>query len=49
MATKLTDKDRELLTLLGANARMPVSTLAKKLSLSRTTVQARLDDSSERA
>jgi DNA-binding Lrp family transcriptional regulator len=39
----LTDKDRELLALLGDNARMPVATLAKRLSLSRTTVQARLD------
>lgn len=36
-------KDRELLALLGENARTPVATLAKKLSLSRTTVQARLE------
>jgi DNA-binding Lrp family transcriptional regulator len=43
MAIRLTEKDWELLALLGANARMPVSTLAKKLSLSRTTVQARLE------
>lgn len=43
MSIRLTEKDRELLALLGANARMPVSTLAKKLSLSRTTVQARLE------
>lgn len=38
-----TAKDRELLALLGENARMSVVTLAKKLSLSRTTVQARLE------
>jgi DNA-binding Lrp family transcriptional regulator len=40
---QLTIKDRELLALLGENARTPVATLAKKLSLSRTTVQARLE------
>lgn len=40
---ELTVKDRELLALLGENARTPVATLAKKLSLSRTTVQARLE------
>ncbi|MGV1832902.1 Lrp/AsnC family transcriptional regulator [Agrobacterium vitis] len=40
---RLTEKDRELLALLGENARAPVATLAKKLSLSRTTVQARLE------
>lgn len=39
----LTAKDRELLALLGDNARTPVATLARKLSLSRTTVQARLE------
>lgn len=36
-------KDRELLALLGENARMPVATLARRLGLSRTTVQARLE------
>ncbi|KAA1180313.1 Lrp/AsnC family transcriptional regulator [Rhizobium tropici] len=40
---QVTDKDRELIALLGQNARMPVATLAKRLSLSRTTVQARLE------
>lgn len=40
---KLSEKDRELLALLGDNARMPVAALAKKLGLSRTTVQARLE------
>ncbi|KWV48672.1 AsnC family transcriptional regulator [Rhizobium altiplani] len=39
----VTDKDRELLDLLGENARAPVAALAKKLGLSRTTVQARLE------
>ncbi|MFP3543919.1 Lrp/AsnC family transcriptional regulator [Rhizobium sp. SIMBA_035] len=39
----LSVKDRALLALLGENARLPVATLAKKLSLSRTTVQARLE------
>ncbi|MDA9445734.1 Lrp/AsnC family transcriptional regulator [Bradyrhizobium sp. CCBAU 21360] len=38
-----TAKDRELLALLGENARMPVVTLAKRLCLSRTTVQTRLE------
>lgn len=40
---QITDKDRELLALLGENARMPVATLARRLGLSRTTVQARLE------
>ncbi|MBV2185663.1 MAG: Lrp/AsnC family transcriptional regulator [Rhizobium sp.] len=40
---QITDKDRELLALLGENARMPVATLARQLGLSRTTVQARLE------
>jgi DNA-binding Lrp family transcriptional regulator len=39
----VTDKDRELLALLAQNARMPVTELARRLSLARTTVQARLD------
>ena len=40
---QLTAKDRELLALLSENARIPVATIAKRLSLSRTTVQARLE------
>ena len=40
---RVSDRDRELLALLGENARMPVAVLAKRLSLSRTTVQARLE------
>ncbi len=40
---KVTQKDRELLKLLAHNARQPVAQLAKQLSVSRTTVQARLD------
>ena len=39
----LTEKDRELLALLGENSRISVATLAKKLGLSRTTVQARIE------
>lgn len=39
----VTDKDRELLALLNENARMPVAVLAKRLGLSRTTVQARIE------
>jgi DNA-binding Lrp family transcriptional regulator len=35
--------DRELLALLGQNARMPLATIAKRLGLSRTTVQTRLE------
>ncbi len=37
------ETDRALLSLLGKNARTPVATLARKLGLARTTVQARLD------
>ncbi|MEH3126113.1 Lrp/AsnC family transcriptional regulator [Agrobacterium cavarae] len=39
----ITDKDRALLSLLGSDARMPVAELARKLGLSRTTVQARIE------
>lgn len=37
------ETDRALLNLLAENARMPVATLARRLGLARTTVQARLD------
>jgi DNA-binding Lrp family transcriptional regulator len=40
---QVTEKDRELLALLSENARMPVAELARRLNLSRTTVQARLE------
>lgn len=41
--TKLpNDKDLELVSLLRMNAREPVASLARKLGLSRTTVQDRL-------
>ncbi len=40
---QITQKDRDLIALLGENARMPVATLARRLGLSRTTVQARLE------
>ena len=42
MTKVLTDKDRELIALLRLNAREPVASLARKLSVSRTTVQDRL-------
>jgi DNA-binding Lrp family transcriptional regulator len=38
----MTDKDEELVALLRVNAREPVASLARKLGLSRTTVQDRL-------
>lgn len=38
----LTPKDEELIALLRVNAREPVAALARKLGLSRTTVQDRL-------
>jgi DNA-binding Lrp family transcriptional regulator len=39
---QITPKDEELLALLRLNARTPVAVLARKLKLSRTTVQDRL-------
>lgn len=39
---QITPKDEELIALLKANAREPVASLARKLGLSRTTVQDRL-------
>lgn len=39
----VSDRDRALLALLSENARMPVTELARKLGLSRTTVQARIE------
>ncbi|MDA9009579.1 Lrp/AsnC family transcriptional regulator, partial [Alphaproteobacteria bacterium] len=39
----LSETDQKLIDLLQANARLPVSDLARKLGVSRTTVQARLD------
>ncbi len=41
--TELDPIDRQILTALAANARLPVAQLGKKLGLARTTVQARLD------
>lgn len=40
---QLDDKDKQLISLLRHNARTPVVTLAKTLSVSRATVQNRLD------
>ncbi|MCA0962088.1 Lrp/AsnC family transcriptional regulator [Salipiger bermudensis] len=37
------DTDRALVTLLSNDARMPVSDLARRLGLARTTVQARIE------
>lgn len=37
------ETDLALLALLGENARLPVATLARKLGLARTTVQARME------
>ncbi len=40
---QIDDTDRSLLALLAENARSPVATLARKLNLARTTVQARIE------
>ncbi|SDO44402.1 DNA-binding transcriptional regulator, Lrp family [Lutimaribacter pacificus] len=40
---QIDETDRAILTLLAENARLPVTALAKRLGLARTTVQARLD------
>lgn len=40
--TQISAKDEELIALLRADARQPVASLARKLGLSRTTVQDRL-------
>ncbi len=37
------DRDQQLLSLLSENARMPTAVLARKLGLSRTTVQAKIE------
>ncbi|MDA5558110.1 Lrp/AsnC family transcriptional regulator [Shimia sp. MMG029] len=40
---QIDETDQKLLALLGEDARVPVATLARKLGLARTTVQARID------
>lgn len=40
---QLTDADRRLLALLQDDARMPITGLARRLGVARTTAQARLD------
>lgn len=40
---QIDNMDRQLLALLGENARMPISELARRLGLARTTVQARME------
>ena len=42
MVTTVDQTDRELLALLRTNAREPVSSLARKLDLARSTVQERI-------
>ncbi|TNE38008.1 MAG: Lrp/AsnC family transcriptional regulator [Alphaproteobacteria bacterium] len=42
MAEILDPKDRELIALLRANGREPTSSLARKLGISRSTVQSRI-------
>ncbi len=42
------ETDRALIALLSENARLPVATLARRLGLARSTVQARLDRLEER-
>ncbi len=37
------DKDKQIVSLLTQNARLPVATLAKRAGLARSTLQARLD------
>ena len=37
------DLDRSILALLGADARMSVATLARRLKIARSTIQARLE------
>ncbi|QPC41367.1 Lrp/AsnC family transcriptional regulator [Kaustia mangrovi] len=44
----ITDKDEELISLLKSNAREPVSSLARKMGVSRSTVQDRLRRLEER-
>jgi DNA-binding Lrp family transcriptional regulator len=48
MSQTLTDKDEQLLALLRVNAREPVAALARKLGISRSTVQDRLQRLEER-
>ena len=40
--TKLDDTDREILSILRADARTPVAVLAQRLRIARGTAQARL-------
>lgn len=40
---ELTEKDRKLLSLLKTDARTPLSELARKMKLARSTVQARIE------
>ncbi|CVI63512.1 Lrp/AsnC family transcriptional regulator (plasmid) [Agrobacterium leguminum] len=39
----ISDKDRELLAILRENCRLPIASIAKRLRISRTTAQTRLE------
>ena len=43
MTDQIDETDRALLALLAENARLPVADLGRRLSLARTTVQARIE------
>lgn len=43
MGPQMDDTDRAMISLLAADARMPLATLARHLRLARSTVQARLE------
>ncbi|MBY6089547.1 Lrp/AsnC family transcriptional regulator [Maritimibacter alkaliphilus] len=43
MTTQIDETDRALIALLARDARSPVATLARRLDLARSTVQARLE------
>ncbi len=47
-STKLDPSDRQLLSLLQTDARLPTSELARRLGLSRSTVQGRMQRLKER-
>ncbi len=39
----ISDKDRELLTILSEDARLPIATVARRMGVARATVQGRID------
>ncbi len=48
MGKTMDETDRELIAQLEQNARLPVATLARRLGLARSTVQARIERLEER-